>query len=92
MKRSIRFALAIALVLTTTSAIGQSPAIDQTTRLAALGRTWGLLKYFHPDVAQGTVDWDAALLDEIARVQAIRGIQNGTDEVLERALQLIRER
>ena len=71
MSKGIRFAFAVALVLNTTSAIGQSPAVDQTTRLAALGRVWGLLKYFHPDVAQGTIDWDATLLDAIPRVQAI---------------------
>jgi len=71
MHGGIRFALATALVLNTTGAIGQSPAVDETTRLAALARAWGLLKYFHPDVAQGTIDWDAALVDEISRVRAI---------------------
>ena len=63
--------MAVTLVFTTTSAIGQGPAIDQTTRLAALGRVWGLLKYFHPDVAQGTIDWDRGALDKIPRVRAV---------------------
>ena len=43
---------------------------DQTTRLAALGRVWGLVKYFHPDITGGTVDWDAALIEAIPRVKA----------------------
>ncbi|RYZ94105.1 MAG: hypothetical protein EOP47_28505, partial [Sphingobacteriaceae bacterium] len=30
--------------------------------LAALGKVWGLLKYHHPAVANGTLDWDAELL------------------------------
>ncbi len=30
--------------------------------LSSLGKVWGLLKYHHPAVANGTLDWDAELL------------------------------
>ncbi|MFP3597209.1 S41 family peptidase [Chryseobacterium sp. SIMBA_029] len=30
--------------------------------LYTLGKTWGLMKYYHPAVSQGKVDWDAVLL------------------------------
>ena len=62
--------VAILLVLVPASALRAQTDIDQTVRLAALGRVWGLLKYFHPDVTAGSVDWDAALLAAIARVRA----------------------
>ncbi|RYE27249.1 MAG: hypothetical protein EOP45_01840 [Sphingobacteriaceae bacterium] len=32
-------------------------------------KVWGLLKYFHPQVAQGKQDWDAALFTELKQVQ-----------------------
>ena len=71
MTRRLLLALAVALAITTTGVVGQSPSLDEVTRLSALARTWGLLKYFHPDVAQGTVNWDATLVDAIPRVREI---------------------
>jgi carboxyl-terminal processing protease len=56
--------------------------VDQTTRLTALGKVWGLLKYFHPEVAEGTVDWDAALLDAIPRVKAATSKAELNDELI----------
>ena len=43
---------------------------DDVTRLATLAKVWGLLKYFHPGVAQGSIDWDAGLVDEIPRIES----------------------
>ncbi len=42
----------------------------ETKRLAALGKVWGLLKYYHPEVAKGETDWDQALLTAIPAVIA----------------------
>ena len=82
-----RIALAVVLTLAVGSTgTGQSPAIDEVTRLAALARTWGLLKYFHRDVAQGTTDWDAALTDTIRRVRAI-GTKAELNDELSRLIQ-----
>lgn len=45
----------------------------QTTQnLYALGRIWGLLKYFHPEVADGKFDWDTELFKELNKVQSSR--------------------
>jgi hypothetical protein len=48
----------------------ESPDLDQTTRLAALGKVWGLLKYYHPEVAKGEIDVDALLVNAIPGVKA----------------------
>ncbi|MCP4156400.1 MAG: hypothetical protein GY757_52290 [bacterium] len=40
-------------------------SLDQTKRLATLAKVWGFLKYYHPDVATGEIDWDGALLAAI---------------------------
>ncbi|MBO9562318.1 MAG: hypothetical protein J7621_06060 [Niastella sp.] len=34
---------------------------EQITRLALLGQTWGFLKYYHPEVAKGSFNWDMEL-------------------------------
>ena len=86
MARRIALALVLTLVLGSTATTGQSPALDEVTRLAALARTWGLLKYFHRDVAQGTIDWDAALIDSIRRIRAT-GTRTELNDELSRLIQ-----
>lgn len=47
-----------------------STIFNQTTRLAALAKVWGFLKYYHSGVAEGTVDWDKVLVDSIEPAKA----------------------
>src|SRR5215813_3858156 len=37
-------------------------------RLAALGKLWGAIKFFHPYLAYKDIDWDAALVETIPKV------------------------
>lgn len=39
-------------------------------RVATFGKVWGILKYFHPGVASGDIDWDQALIDALPCVKA----------------------
>lgn len=43
-----------------------------TERLAALGRLWGAIKYFHPYLAYKDIDWDGALVRVIPQIKAAR--------------------
>jgi C-terminal processing protease CtpA/Prc len=43
-----------------------------TEKLAALGRLWGMVEYFHPYLAYKDIDWDGALIEAIPRVKAAR--------------------
>ena len=47
-------------------------ASEETERLAYLGKVWGYLKYHHPKVGKGDLDWDAALLQAISKVKAAK--------------------
>lgn len=38
---------------------------NDTTKWIITCRVWGLLKYYHPNVAAGKFDWDKILLDRI---------------------------
>ena len=62
-------ALAVCLLLlNATLGLTQSP--QQVERLAALGQVWGFLKYHHPGVAIGTINWDSALVAVVPKVKA----------------------
>lgn len=59
----------------------QNPTLDRTTRLAALAKTWGLLKYYHPQVAGGDIDWDAVLINAVPAVQAAEDFDSFNQEI-----------
>lgn len=68
--RLVPSVLVAVLVLGATRAEAQSS--EQVERLASLGQVWGFLKYHHPAVAKGTIDWDSALVAAVPRVNAAR--------------------
>ena len=39
--------------------------LSETDKLASLCKVWGFLKYYHPQVAKGKLDWDKQLMDHI---------------------------
>ena len=43
-----------------------------TERLAAVGRLWGEVKFFHPYLAYKDIDWDGALVKAIPQIKAAR--------------------
>lgn len=72
-------ALAIALFVHAASVSAQTPAPSNSAdgairlaRIAALGRLWGEVKYFHPYLAYRPIDWDSAFVAAYPRVAAAR--------------------
>ncbi|WP_080780282.1 S41 family peptidase [Chryseobacterium phocaeense] len=46
-------------------------ALTETQKLESLCRVWGFLKYYHPEVAKGDLDWDQQLfrkMDELNNI------------------------
>ena len=41
---------------------------NDTTKWAITCRVWGLLKYYHPNVTAGKLDWDKAFLDRFVSI------------------------
>src|SRR5215470_4844742 len=60
-------------------AAAQTPNADadkiRIERLAALGRLWGVVNYFHPYLAYKEIDWDAALIAAIPKVSAAKSAE-----------------
>src|SRR5262245_65766344 len=69
----------IALLIAVVPAAAQAPTPDADTirieRLAALGRLWSAINYFHPHLAYKEIDWDAALIAAIPKVSAAKSAE-----------------
>ena len=49
-------------------AFGQAK-ITETDKLASTCKVWGFLKYYHPKVAKGEVNWDNQLLEKLPKIE-----------------------
>ncbi|SJZ37832.1 S41 family peptidase [Sediminibacterium ginsengisoli] len=67
MQRVVTY-LALFLFFITTCLSAQSKKIPAND-LYTLGKVWGLLKYYHPAVSQGKLNWDSILLATLASGQ-----------------------
>lgn len=45
--------------------------LTQTEKLSATAKVWGFLKYYHPEVAKGKIDWDNQLFKILKEVENI---------------------
>src|SRR5712691_13168054 len=73
------FCCLIVSLIAVIPAAAQAPNADadkiRTERLAALGRLWGVINYFHPYLAYKEIDWDAALIAAIPKVSAAKSTE-----------------
>lgn len=68
-----RSAVAVTVALATALSIAPAraePLPDSNARLLGLGRVWAKVKFYHPYLAYKDIDWDAALVAAIPKVEA----------------------
>ena len=46
--------------------------LTQLEKLTATAKVWGFLKYYHPNVANGTYNWDQQLFDILPKVESVK--------------------
>lgn len=46
-------------------------SITPDQSIVTLGKVWGFLKYYHPQVASGKIDWDQELVTSLPKVQQL---------------------
>lgn len=84
----IRSLLIIILIsLCTRMAVSQQPEITENESLALLCKTWGFLKYYHPQVNQGQMDWDSVLISQMPAFEKAKG-RKGLNEVIKKLILL----
>jgi C-terminal processing protease CtpA/Prc len=64
MKKIILF-----LFIVVSQTLFSNTKITETDKLAATCKVWGFLKYYHPKIASGEVNWDNQLLEKLSRIE-----------------------
>ncbi|NEM97025.1 S41 family peptidase [Pontibacter burrus] len=73
MKQSVFLTLLLFCAFYTSAAT--TPSLTENQKLESLAKVWGFLKYYHPEVAKGKLDWDTELMQKIAEVKATKNQQ-----------------
>lgn len=63
-----KFILTILLLFAINSYSQNLDKLSLNSKLSDLSKSWGILKYHHPGIASGTVNWDSCLLFSIKKV------------------------
>ena len=69
----MRYIFLLLTILFSFSSCGKTN-LTETEKLASLGKVWGFLKYYHPNVAEGKFNWDNQLFEILPKVK------NATDK------------
>lgn len=64
-----RFLLLLVIVLAGTQNNFAQEKLTENQKLETLGKVWGFLKYYHPNVAKGSFDWDTQLTEMITETE-----------------------
>ncbi|HLY68323.1 MAG TPA: S41 family peptidase [Puia sp.] len=73
---TMRFIFILFITITLlTSATGKASAQTQTERIALFCKVWGFIKYHHPNVAGGSINWDSVFMAHIDAVISTRDIE-----------------
>jgi len=67
-----RFFIILAATSVFANTFNRAFAQAQTERIALYCKVWGFLKYHHPGVAGGTIDWDSVFISHINNVVAAK--------------------
>lgn len=59
------------LLLFTTQFLFSQEKLSENQKLETIGKVWGFLKYYHPNVAKGLYDWDNQLITKIKTLEKI---------------------
>lgn len=57
------------LILVNTNIIFSQNKLSEIEKLESLCKVWGFLKYYHPNVAKGTYNWDEELFKTLPKVE-----------------------
>jgi len=79
MKRRILFLLLFIFLIAGCSA---QPKLTETQKLESLARIWGFLKYYHPKVASGKINWDKELIQYLPKIKEAQSKEEFSKVVL----------
>lgn len=69
--RKLIICLSLFLIFPNSFVCAQNIILTETEKIATTAKLWGFLKYYHPNVANGTYNWDNQLFYILAQVHKI---------------------
>ncbi len=69
MPTKMKLVISILLLLTISISNYAQITSNETAKIATFCKVWGFLKYYHPEVAKGTFDWDRQLIEKLPLVK-----------------------
>lgn len=72
MRKSIGVTFFLFMLIFHLEAANKNQVVTETEKLAATAKVWGFLKYYHPEVAKGSFDWDEQLFKKLEEVEKIK--------------------
>ena len=69
MKKFLLVAILFVLSISQLKAANNVHKLTEVEKLSATAKLWGFLKYYHPAVANGSLDWDEHLLNKLDEVE-----------------------
>jgi hypothetical protein len=68
----------VMIMVNSVSGAGKKPGNNE---LRVLARTWGFLKYYHPEIALGKHDWDSVLIGSLTRMFKAKNTRQLQEEI-----------
>lgn len=72
MSNIIKYQLLLALCFTILPGFGSPTPLTENQKLALLAKSWGLMKYNHLVIGQGSINWDSVLVKYISITRETR--------------------
>lgn len=66
-----RITVGIFLLMLSSQFLFSQENLSENQKLETLGKIWGFLKYYHPNVAKGTFNWDNQLIEKMKESEKI---------------------
>lgn len=67
-----RFLLLLSFTIIGVSSLYSQNKFSETEKIATASKVWGFLKYYHPQVAKGKIDWDDQLIKILPKVESAK--------------------
>lgn len=81
-KRIVLTLMCLINIIFLTSAQYKLNTFNTENNLSRYAKVWGLLKYYHPEVAKGEIDWDSVLVNNIQNVKVANSKSEFNEEIL----------
>lgn len=65
----IGFSILLLFVIADAFSQKSKSEFNYVNNLSRYAKVWGLLKYYHPEIAKGLIDWDSVLVNNIPKVK-----------------------